>query len=673
LREHGWGATCDLGNDKQGDEPDVWRGPLGIVSRIDPDPDRQRLRQAWVADDRTSLRDLAGNSTALDRLTPPTLVLLAQVLEADRQAPAAVSVLRRGVARHLNDVWISFELASLLAKLGPGDREAAVGYYRVAHALQPGTGHDLAHLLEDRGAGDEAESIFRDLARLHPDVARDLTCFGRTLIELGKREEADLVLERALRAGRTAIALSPDKVTARVNLGLALQAQGKLDESVAAYREAIRLKPGLAEAYNGLGLALQAQGKLDEAIAAHREAIRLQPDYAYAHSNLGAALGKQGKLDESVAVHREAIRLKPDLAGAHYGLGLALQAQGKLDESVASYREAIRLKPDHSQAHYNLGNALQLQGKLDEAVAAHREAIRLRPGDAVAHYNFGNALQLQGKPDESVAAYREAIRLKPDLAEAHANLGAILHAQGKLDESVAAYREAIRLKPDLAEAHANLGFVLQAQGKLEEVLVEFRTAKEMAPPGSRIARDMPDRIREIGQQIDLADRFPGVLEGKDQPANGAEAVAFAQMAYDRAHYTAAARLWTEGLRLEPDLTNDRQAGHRYNGACAAAKAAAGQGKDDPPPDEMAKVALRRQALDWLNAEHALWAKLLESGPPQARPFIKQTLQHWQTDTDLAGVREPEALEGLPAEERGAWLALWEQVEALRKRAADAGP
>jgi hypothetical protein len=47
---------------------------------------------------------------------------------------------------------------------------------------------------------------------------------------------------------------------------------------------------------------------------------------------------------------------------------------------------------------------------------------------------------------------------------------------------------------------------------------------------------------------------------------------------------------------------------------------------------------------------------------------RQTLPHWQTDSDLAGIRGQEALAKLPEGERADWQKLWADVEALRKQA-----
>ena len=143
------------------------------------------------------------------------------------------------------------------------------------------------------------------------------------------------------------------------------------------------------------------------------------------------------------------------------------------------------------------------------------------------------------------------------------------------------------------------------------------------------------------------------------------------MAYDTKRYAGAARLWAEALAADPKLADDRQAQHRYNAACAAALAAAGRGEDDPKPDDAARARLRPQALAWLQAEFAAWAKVLDSGDPKARPLVRQTLRHWQVDPDLAGVRDAKALEALPEAERADWRALWAEVDRLLKDAGTA--
>jgi hypothetical protein len=171
----------------------------------------------------------------------------------------------------------------------------------------------------------------------------------------------------------------------------------------------------------------------------------------------------------------------------------------------------------------------------------------------------------------------------------------------------------------------------------------------------------------------LAERLPAMLKGEDRPNDVPERLVLAQMCYDTKRYAAAARFWAEAMEADPKLGDDRRGGHRYNAACAAALAASGQAKDEPLSGATTTAKLRSQAFDWLKAELAAWAKILESGPPEARPAIAQILDHWLRDNDLAGIRAAEALAILPEADRKEWQALWAEVEALLRRAQGQTP
>jgi len=101
-------------------------------------------------------------------------------------------------------------------------------------------------------------------------------------------------------------------------------------------------------------------------------------------------------------------------------------------------------------------------------------------------------------------------------------------------------------------------------------------------------------------------------------------------------------------------------------------AGVGLGNDEPPPDDAAKAKLRRQALEWLRAELTASTSLIESGPPQERPVILQSLQRWQQDPDLAGIRDEAALAEVPVDERTALRLLWDDVASLPKRTVTSG-
>jgi uncharacterized protein (TIGR03067 family) len=70
----------------------------------------------------------------------------------------------------------------------------------------------------------------------------------------------------------------------------------------------------------------------------------------------------------------------------------------------------------------------------------------------------------------------------------------------------------------------------------------------------------------------------------------------------------------------------------------------------------------KESLGLLRADLAAWTKLAED--PKHHSHIRQTLQHWQNNPDLASIREPAAVAKLPADVPEACKNLWADVEAL---------
>ena len=228
--------------------------------------------------------------------------------------------------------------------------------------------------------------------------------------------------------------------------------------------------------------------------------------------------------------------------------------------------------------------------------------------------------------------------------------------------------------PESAMIYHNLAEVLRTRGDFADSLAMYRKAQEFdtgqlgyQPPSARL-------IAEYERLAALTERLSRLLKGEgDPPKDAAECLALAEMCFHKKLYTAATRFLSDALNAEPSLGDDREAQHRYNGACAAALAATGKGKDSTPTDEAAKVKLRGQALGWLRDELETWKTVLASGPIQSRPAVAKTLVDWRRDPDLSTIRDPEALAMLAEVERKEWQSLWADVDALLKRARQESP
>jgi tetratricopeptide (TPR) repeat protein len=630
-------------------------------------------------------------------LRPELGEALADALASSGRIRDGLALYQQLLTESPDNPWLHLRHGNAL--YGQGRFKEAEAAHRAALRLQPdyAWAHtNLGNALSRQGRHKEAEAAYRAALRIQPDLAEAHNNLGNALSRQGRHQEAEAAYRAALRlnpdypeahnglgallydhlhdsvkaeaAFREAIRLRPDFSEAYTNLGNALSRQGRHKEAEAAFREALRLNPDFAGAHLSLGNALHDQGRHQEAEAAFRAALRLNPDYPEAHNGLGALL--YDHLHDSVkaeAAFREAIRLRPDFSEAHTNLGNALSRQGRHKEAEAAFREALRLNPDFAEAHNGLGALLcdHLHDSV-KAEAAFREAIRLKPDSFEAHNNLGLALEQQGRYKEAEAAHREALRLNPDFAKAHYHLGNALSDQGRYAEAEAAYRAALRLRPDYAEAHCNLASALQEQGRFTEALEALRRGHELGSktPGWRYPS--ADWVRQCERLVALDRRLPAVLRGEAEPTSAAERLEFAHLCgrYKRQHVTAS-RLYADAFAADPRLANDLRAGHRYNAACYAALAAAGQ-RTEPLPDKAA-LMLRRQALGWLRADLTVYTRLAGGAEAAARQAVRQRLAHWQQDTDLAAVRDPAALARLPDDERKAWRQFWDDVAALLKK------
>jgi eukaryotic-like serine/threonine-protein kinase len=416
-----------------GDNSSPWKLELMAVTRqIDPDPWRDRVRQAIERGDKAALQDLA-RTAPIDQLPPVTLRIIAIGLgkftleERERASEGhpllsnplnltpeeerilaseghplpktrARDFLRRAVQRYPSDLWLNWLLADDFQYGVPRDEKEAAGYYRTLVALRPNS----------------AEVYFR--------------------------------------------------------LGQMLQNSQQWDDAIPYFRRAVEIDPQFLPGYQLLAASLKAQGRLDEAIAASREAIPYYEDVAMGHNDVGVGLAIMGRLDEAVAELREAIRLKKNYASPHNNLGNVLAIKGRLDEAIAAYREAIRLDKDDAKVHLNLGNKLWIKGRLDEAIAAYREAIRLKPDSA------GNRNELAWRlatcpdlklrdPGQAVAHAKKAVELAPSYGGAWNTLGVAQYRNGEWKAAVEALMKSVQLQKEgdsfdfffLATAHWQLG------------------------------------------------------------------------------------------------------------------------------------------------------------------------------------------------------------------------
>jgi Flp pilus assembly protein TadD len=107
--------------------------------------------------------------------------------------------------------------------------------------------------------------------------------------------------------------IRPAYLNARVNLGIALRAQGQLEAAAAQFLAALEADPNSTLALRELATCRIKQTRYDAALEPLRHLVQLQPDDAEAHFDLAAACAMTNHPEESNQHFLRAIALKPEL------------------------------------------------------------------------------------------------------------------------------------------------------------------------------------------------------------------------------------------------------------------------------------------------------------------------------------------------------------------------
>jgi tetratricopeptide (TPR) repeat protein len=430
------------------------------------------------------------------------------------------------------------------------------------------------------------------------------------------------------------------------------------------HRTAVAIRPRSSTAHNNLGNSLFELKDFDGAIWEYRKAIELEPASGDFHYNIANVFYVLKDLDRATASYRQALQFQ-DSADIHLGLGNVLVQRGELDGAAAEYERTLQLDPNSHQAYCGLGDVFFLKKDHYGAAAKFRHAIQLNPKDAYAHRCLATVLMEKDDFDGAAAAYRTAIELDPNNAEGHYGLGMVLCCKKDLNGAYAACQRAIQVGPKEVLAHHYFAQILLYRCQFVEARQESEEAHRLLPSNHPWREVTSQQIQRCERMLGMDRALPEFLKGADAPKDLDDRLAMAELCGLYRHYHVAAyRLYASAFTAQPALADDLPKEYRYSAACSAALAAAGEGLDPPSPGSKEVVKLRAQALAWLRADLAQWAKQWASGKAEDRWVARHKLEHWQTDRDLASLREGAAFAKLSEGEQLACRQLWAEVKRL---------
>lgn len=366
-----------------------------------------------------------------------------------------------------------------------------------------------------------------------PSTQQQITAHSLKAQEYLKENKPELAVPEF----KALVALEPNNVDARGNLGVLLFFQGAYANAIPQLRAALELQPALWKIQALLGMAEKRTGDVGSALGDLEKAF---PKLTEQKIRVGTGMelieiySKSGDLEKAavtVGVLREleptnveviyaAYRVYSDLADesklslsvvgpksaqVHQMMAHELAREGKTDEAIANYRAALAINPALPGLHFELAEMLNNPAVKDGAEEAEREykaALEVNPLDEKSECRLGDIAALRGDQKEALERYSKALQLQPDDADANIGLAKVLMSMNQPEKAEALLKHAIALDPTSAQAHFRLGTIYRQTGRPDDAKQELAEYQKY--------KDMKEKLREMYRAMRLD-------PGKQQP------------------------------------------------------------------------------------------------------------------------------------------------------------
>ena len=242
---------------------------------------------------------------------------------------------------------------------------------------------EIGTTLVAQGKWDEAIEHLRKGLDLYPADGTMRYLLGYSYSSKAYQSGDLKLLEIAITHYQAALQAQPRLAEAFNELGTAQRTLGQRDQAIASYRQALAINPNWMLPRFNLGEAYSDKGSYAQALAEFRWLLK--------HFTDAPSSGIS-------------------LAQIQNAIGEAFDHSDKLEEAATSFKAALADDPAFTRARLNLAGIYLQQRRLDDAVGEYEHAIRLDAGNADLEYAVSQLYALQRKDDLALGALERAVQ-----------------------------------------------------------------------------------------------------------------------------------------------------------------------------------------------------------------------------------------------------------------------
>lgn len=347
-------------------------------------------------------------------------------------------------------------------------------------------------------------------------------------IELHTRKAAEYLQgnkpDLAASEFRDILAIDPNNVDARGNLGAILFFEDAYADAIPQLRAALKLRPTLWKTRSLLGISEKRTGDADAARLDLEKAfpnvtetkVRIQTGmelieiYSAAGDLAEAAttvniLRKLEPIDGSILYTAYRIYsdlaeesllslsvVDPNSARMHQAIAHELAKRGDTAGAITNYRDALKLDPQLPGIHFELAEMLSTLDTPEssrEAEQEYRAALVANPRDEQSECRLGDIAIRTNDLQGATQHYNRALQLRPNDPEANIGLAKVLMSRDQPQKAEPLLQRALRSDPTSAVAHYRLSAVYRQTGRVDDAKHEIEEYQKY--------RKMKDKLHEV--------------------------------------------------------------------------------------------------------------------------------------------------------------------------------
>lgn len=285
---------------------------------------------------------------------------------------------------------------------------------------------------------------------------KDMMVYVNDFLSVGENAFNDRDYKTALRSFRRFTEVDPSNLQAHIRVARTLMELGRFEEAAASFHRALEIDSTDSQSYFQLGNIAQAGGDIDGALRFYERSLHFMPGSPEAMANIGVALIQKGLVDSGVVWLEETLEIDPHNDIALLNLGIVCSSKQMNDEALRYYRRLLVTQPDNVMALTNCAGIFVQLGEPDSTLTYFLRASKAAPGSPQLLLNVGNSYRQMGMNAEAEEYYQKTLRIQPRNVLALFGIAAIRAARGNNEESADILRRILEIEPGFEPARAAL-------------------------------------------------------------------------------------------------------------------------------------------------------------------------------------------------------------------------